>query len=52
LRFGAVNIFYSKRVKAVETIQQDFLARLFFAGKNYGRGIGVGRGLTVGATRY
>ena len=41
--------FYSKRVKAVETIQLDFEVRFFFVGKNYGRGIGVGRGLTLGA---
>ena len=42
LALRCVNFFYSKRVKAVETIQRDFAAR-FFVGKNYGRGIGVGR---------
>jgi hypothetical protein len=46
------NIFYSKRVKAVETIQRDFAVRFVFVGKNYSRGIGVGRGLSVGVARY
>jgi hypothetical protein len=47
LALRCVNIFYSKRVNAVETIQRDFAVRFFFVGKNYGRGIGVGRGRGV-----
>ena len=49
LALRCVNIFYSNRVKAVETIKRHFVVRRFFVSNNYSRGSGVGRGLTVGA---
>ena len=48
LALRCVNIFYSKRVKAVELIQRDFAVRFLCVGKRYGRGGGLGRGLAVG----
>src|SRR5438874_1345558 len=45
-----INVFYSKGVKAVETILPDQAVHFFFIDGSYGRGGGVRRGRGVGTT--